>query len=303
MSLMHRFRNILAVYDDAIGSDDTLARAVALSARTGARLTVVKPLGSNPRSTAAIAEARKRLTRITPWMLQEGANTIATDVLIGTPHVEVAERVLQQGHDLVILNAEAERGLKDVILGSTTANLMRKCPCAVWIVKQSASARNGAVIAAVDALPHEPARPINRKVLDFAVAVAQAQDANLHVVSSWKVCGNEADMLRSEIRDTTRQEILRKHETTQRDALTPLLERYGEWKLPIEVHLPHGAPQSSIVALANQLAVGLVVMGGACRAGMRALLKGNPAEDVLGGVGCDVLAVKPDDFRSSGSAS
>ena len=38
---MNRFKNILAVYNDAVGDDDALAQATALAKRNDARLTVI----------------------------------------------------------------------------------------------------------------------------------------------------------------------------------------------------------------------------------------------------------------------
>ena len=292
------FRNILAVYDNAVGSDDVLARAIALARTTGASLTVIKPLGTSPGSLATVAEARKRIARFVPWIVQEGVDSVHTDVLVGTPYVEISCRVLQHDHDLVIVSAEAGRCLKEMFCGTTAVNLMRKCPCAVWVVKPAPAERGSAVMAAVDAPHDSPASAINAKVLDVAVAVACAQDACLHVVHSWEVHGGEAEMLRSEIRDTTRHAILSKHETSRRDALETLLDRHRKSQVQTKVHLPRGAPHPSITTLADRLDVGLIVMGTACRVGIPGLLKGNSVERVLEAVDCDVLSVKPDDFRT-----
>ena len=39
---MNRFKNILAVYNDAVGDDGALAQATAMAKRNDARLTVIE---------------------------------------------------------------------------------------------------------------------------------------------------------------------------------------------------------------------------------------------------------------------
>lgn len=296
--MMDRFTSILAVYDDAVGSDDVLVQSIVLARATGAQLTVARPMGEGAHSLAAIEEERRRLSRLMPWIEQEGIDCVETEVLVGAPHVEIVDQVVRRNHDLVIASAAAQRGIKNLFLGSTASHLMRKCPCAVWLKRPGCSERNPAILAAVDAPVDQPVDPINMKVLELGAALARAQDATLNVMHSWEVTGSEAEMLRSEIRDSTRRSILNRHRAKRRNALESLLARHREPSVSIETHLPRGAHQSNIVALADQLDVGLVVMGTTSRYGIPGLLIGNSVELVLDAVRCDVLAVKPDGFRT-----
>jgi universal stress protein E len=54
-----------------------------------------------------------------------------------------------------------------------------------------------------------------------------------------------------------------------------------------------GNPATEIPALARSLRAGLVVMGAVSRTGLKRVFIGNTAEDVLDGLHCDVLVVKP----------
>jgi nucleotide-binding universal stress UspA family protein len=198
----------------------------------------------------------------------------------------------------VILGTEAGRAIKDILLGSTATQLMRKCPCAVWVVKPGRATRRDTVMAAVDAPVGQSPEPLSTKILDLAAALARAQGGRLHVVHCWDVDGSEAEMLRSEITDDTRRAILQRHERRHRDAVEPLIARHRGSLDEIEAHLPRGPVQPAIVSLAEQRDVGLVVMGVPGRSGLSGLLAGNSVERVLDLVHCDVLAVKPDEFRT-----
>jgi nucleotide-binding universal stress UspA family protein len=219
-------------------------------------------------------------------------------VVIGTPYVEISCRALQHEHDLVIASAADDRGFKDIFRGATAVNLMRKCPSAVWLVKPGTAPRSPAIMAIIEAPTEGPSNALGIKVLDAATAMAGVWGADMHVVQSWEVHGNEAAMLRSEITDTTRHAILTKHEATHRKALEELLGRYRKSQVPMEVHLPKGRPAENVVTLADRLQVGLIVIGTEGRIGVSGLFNGSSAEQVLQDVDCDVLSVKPDHFRT-----
>lgn len=248
-------------------------------------------------SHGAIDEAQKQLRRIVPWVVQQGVDAVSTDVLVGTPYVEISRHVLRHGHDLVLASSQIGGGIKDYILGTTAINLLRKCPCAVWIVKPR-NTHQPPVMVAIDAPVGRPAEPFALKILDLAAALARMQGVPLHVVHCWDVEANEGEMLRSEISDETRRAILVKHEEMRKHALEQLLAPYRR-SVQIETHLPRGVTQPKIVTLAEQHGIGLVVMGTASRVGIPGLLVGNSVERLLEATHCDVLAVKPDEFRTS----
>jgi universal stress protein E len=58
-----------------------------------------------------------------------------------------------------------------------------------------------------------------------------------------------------------------------------------------------GNPVEAIPRLARRQRAGLVVMGAISRSGLQRLVVGNVAEQVLDALPCDVLAVKPAQFR------
>jgi nucleotide-binding universal stress UspA family protein len=295
---MDRFRNILAVYGDEAGSDDVLVQAVSIARRTDARLTIVG-CSTQPRPDRLVAEARRRMTRIAPWIVQEGVRDVTTDILVGTPHTEIIRTVLRGGHDLVIASAESSQVLRDALFGSTALHLLRKCPCAVWLLKPGLPVPCTNIAAAVD-LDHGESDNalLDEKILDLATTLARTQNACLHAMHFWDVDGAEKDMLHSEIRDTTKRDIIEKHEGARRLSLDALLARRTFPQTETKIHLHRGTPERHLAALANRLSVDLLIMGAASRFGVSRLLTGNFSEAVLQSVRCSVLAVKPDGFRT-----
>ena len=295
---MDRFRNILAVYGDDPGSDDVLVQAVGLARTSGAALSIVYPC-EPPRPAKAVEEARRRLLRIVPGILQEGVADVATEVVVGTPHVEIIRKVMEDEHDLVIVGAESGRALRRVIFGNTAINLMLQCPSAVWVLKPGQSSPCANIVAALDLCGDSPdGDNLDDRILDLAASLAHAHEAHLHLVHFWQAEGQDDEMLRSEIRHKTRTQILDRNESTRRDAVNALLNGLPAAPGEPVIHLPRGRPHAQMTDLANRLSADLVVMGTTCRRGVSRLLAGNFSEAVLNGARCGVLVVKPVAFRT-----
>jgi universal stress protein E len=58
-----------------------------------------------------------------------------------------------------------------------------------------------------------------------------------------------------------------------------------------------GQPIDAIPRLVKRQRIALVVMGSVSRSGLQRLVIGNVAEQVLDSLPCDVLALKPADFK------
>ena len=293
---MRRFKNILAVYGDTIGADDVFAQAVELARANHARLTLVDVLPERYTTAAGLAERRKRLSRLIPAIAAEGVEEVSVDVLLGTPFLEIVRHVLSAGHDLVIASADAGTSLRNVYFGSTATHLMRKCPCPVWIVNPGHHNRYTSILACIDPKDADGGNELDEKILELSTSLAKANGAALHVVHAWDVEGKDRDTLASEVRDTTRELILRTHEARHRDRVHALLESYDRAGTPHQLHLPRGMPQQAIVDLVERQNVDLIVMGTVSRTGIPGLIIGNAAETILSVVRCGVLTVKPEGF-------
>jgi nucleotide-binding universal stress UspA family protein len=187
---MQRFKRILYVDDGGAANKAALERALTLARRNLAELTVVGILEGMPPELhkikglkpadlqeMAIQERREQLETLVAPLRREGMK-LTSNILIGTPFLEIIREVLRDHHDLVMLNAEGKKGLKDMIFGSTEMHLMRKCPCPVWVTNQTQLAPYARILAAVDPDPSEIEHStLNSKIMKLATSLAQ-RDGN-----------------------------------------------------------------------------------------------------------------------------
>jgi nucleotide-binding universal stress UspA family protein len=295
---MQRFKNILVVYQNAIGDDATLDRATLLAKRNGSRLTLVEVLDVETGGHLESAEQRRQhLDRIADSIRWRGVSVERTEVLVGTPFLEITRQVLRRRHDLVMMTTDGMAGgLKRVLFGSTSMHLMRKCPCPVWVTK-GASRRYRGILAAVDPGSGTEAQTmLNTTILQLAVSLARIEGSELHVVHTWALRGRELETSRSEITEQMREALLKRAAAPYRERLEAVVSEHDFRGLRHQNHLLEGRPEQRIPEFAAKHDIELIVMGTICRTGVPGFFIGNTAETVLQSVDCSVITAKPPGF-------
>ena len=309
---MKRFKNILLVYDRRVANESTITRATELARRNEARLTFVEVIedlpgdlrllvsGSSRKSLeeAFLEERAERLKRMAVSIEQAGLD-VETKVLIGTPFLEIVREVIRHERDLVVLSAEGRGGLKNLLFGSTSMHLMRKCPTPVWVVKPAAERSDYKnILACIDPSSANGKDALNIKIMDLATSLAELEGARLHVVHAWELAGNDLVTSKSELPAGTLEEIKLKNRDLHAERVGGLLGNYNLAALDHEIHLVEGDPRAVIPEIAQGQSADLIVMGTVCRTGIPGFFIGNIAEEVLIQAECSVLTVKPEGFRT-----
>lgn len=295
---MKRFKNILAVTGDAIGSDQVLDRAANLARQNNAVVTLLEVIEDGFFPTEIVAERQRRLTRMIQSLRTEGLD-IRPLIRRGKQFIEVTQQVMSHHHDVVIMAAEAPGGFRNLLFGSNSLHLMRKCPCPVWILKPGESQRFKHVLAAIDVHPiDEDENAISHSIMQLAISVAEQEGADVHVIHAWDVTGPDAYTLQSEVHDKTRKEIMAKHSRMAERRIEAFLKPYIERFDKLHVHIERGEAWQSITTVEQNKDIDLVVLGTLDRAGVPGFFIGTTAETVLRQVNSSVLTVKPDGFVS-----
>lgn len=308
---MQRFKNILFVADNGPGQEQAFSRAMRLARENYSELTVMDvvddlatllpyPLsmeGVEFDQQNLIEERRSSLARL----ISEEAEKIPgvpTHIYVreGRLFIEVIKAVLDNNHDLVMKAANADMGPLGRVLGSTDLKLLRKCPCPIWVVKQSDHKHFARILAAVDPDPNNSfAESLNTLILDLATSLAEMENSELDVVHAWEIHGEVA--LRSgRLPKGTLDQMLDEMRKAHQKEMDELLAPYNSTRK--NVHLVKGDAGDAITELAMKNNVDLIVMGTVGRSGIPGLIIGNTAERVISAIDCSVLAVKPEGFVS-----
>lgn len=152
-------RRILAPTDFSIASAVALRRAVELSRRHGARLTLLHAVTDVPRHTAFSGSEAWEVIRRLPARLDAtaqrlrrqaaffGAADIATEVATGDAHGAILEVANRSDADLVVMGIAHRSWVDRALFGSTLRRVLRRASAPVLVVP---------VVAGAHTWPSEP---------------------------------------------------------------------------------------------------------------------------------------------------
>lgn len=207
----------------------------------------------------------------------------------------VIRRANQIKADLIVADLHAGRHIAARMLHLTDWELLRLSATPVLLVKTKAQYRQPVILAAVDPT-HTRAKPaaLDNEILSVASSFNDSLHGTLHAVhafipappSIWP--SNTAGAL----------SLPRQMAQTARKARQMLDRALGSTKIPrSRRHLVDRHPIDAIEQTARQIHSSIVVMGAVSRSGLQGFIFGNTAERILDSLACDVLVVKPANFK------
>lgn len=248
-----------------------------------------------------VMDCRKRLLKLAASPQLRGIRTTAT-VTWDYPAAEgLVRQVVKQRPLLLLLESRRHSPLARPFLSNTDWEMIRKCPCPVWLSKARRARTAGPVIAAVDPL-HAHAKPaaLDGAIVEQAVRVAGTPRRVL-------MCHAYNFPMQPPVIDGAIEAywILSDQERTKYEAmlhgeLDQLAERSG---IPGKNRIVAAGDAALVLPrLVRKHRASCVVMGAVSRTAVRRLFIGSTAERLLDRLDCDVLVVKPRRFKTAVTA-
>lgn len=307
---MKRFRNILVAVDTQFDEHPALQWAVQLAEHNQAKLKIIDVLRDLPwiaklamsdseNTELALAEHKSQIIDSMAQPIRDRGIDVTTQLLFGKSSFAIINEVLLSGHDLVVRVTKGAHSGRTGFFGTSSMRLLRKCPCAVWLVQPDAPPRFERVLAAIDPAPEDVTHEVlNNTIMELGKSIAEYEKGQLHVVHAWELFGEK--LLKCWYEPDELAEAKRNAEARVASAVDRFLSSYGLSHQAETVHLlcDELGPGHAIAELAKRKQIDLIVMGTIARTGLKGALMGNTAEQVLDRIQCSVLAIKPDEFVS-----
>jgi len=198
--------------------------------------------------------------------------------------------------DLIVVDCHRATHLAPWLLHFTDWELLRNSTIPVLLVKNRRPYRRPKVLAAVDP-GHAFDKPatLDDEILRYGSTIAEALHGALHAVHAYNplLLGMSTDELSASggIGKAQARAAARAHA-----AVDPKLNSMGVARA--RRHIIDGFPIDVIERVTRELHAALLVMGAVSRSGWRRLFVGNTAERMLDRMSCDILIVKPRQFRN-----
>ncbi|MCL2919329.1 universal stress protein UspE [Shewanella litorisediminis] len=305
---MKEYKKLLVVVDPTKDKQPALERAVALAEKNQASITVFLSIFDFSYEMTSILSAHEReamrkgvIDQRVAWLgdliapfTRNGMEIQTQVVWHNRPFESIINHAIEGNFDLIVKGTHEHDKLKAVIFTPTDWHLMRKAPVPVLLVKEHDWPVGGRILCAVNVATEDPEhQALNGKVIEYAQSLAAQFDAKVHLVNGYP--GTPVN-LAIELPDfdahSYNESIRMQHE----QRVQYLASSY---EIPIEAcHVKEGLPEDVIPELAVELDAELVILGTVGRTGLSAALIGNTAEHVIDSLNCDLLAIKPDGYKS-----
>ena len=303
-------RILVAIKDPASRRQTALPKAAQLAAGSGARLelfhAITQPLyldaltaqGQDLRHTQQEWRAGvvRQLEKHAEKLRVAGIDVDCACDWDFPAYEAVVRRAARIKADLIVAELHPTRHVLPTLLRFNDWELVRRSPVPVLLIKRPGTWRKPVVLSAIDP-QHAFAKPaqLDEAILDAGAAVAEAIGGTQHVVHAFPA-PTQATIDLGVIAPLFVPSAGKRALAEARKAFDREL---GRRDIPrARRHLVPGHPIDVIPSLARRRRASLVVMGGISRSGIRRLVIGNIAEQVLDALPCDVLVLKPAKFKS-----
>ena len=306
---MKQFSRILIDLDAAATPHPALDAAIDVARRCNAAVKIVDVLGEVPFATRHYLTPQleadlvaHRLDQLRTIAARFTEVPVTTEVLRGRPATALIREVLVSRHDLLVRTHGRDLAEGGKLFGPIDMELLRLCPCPVWLA--SAQTRRDAaahILAAVHANPaNQDEQQLNESILDLALTMRDLMGGRLHIVQAWIAFGEM--LLASHMAPHELPHYVEAARTSEQHALDDVTRAFADRLGDATVELVKGEPEDVIQRYVEDHRIDLVVMGTVARTGLAGVLIGNTAERVLQRLRVSVLATKPAGFRSPVSA-
>ena len=241
-----------------------------------------------------LAEVRSRLEKMADALRAENLKVTTAAAWDYPSHDAVIRTALRLGADMVVVDCPRRTHTAPWFLHFTDWELLRKCPVPVLLVKNHEVYHRTPVLAALDP-DHVYGKPasLDLDILDYASSLASAVEDQVHAVHAFNPIPDMAAsqvVIPQAVAEAGQQAYTKAH-----DALDPILDRMGISQR--HRHIQEGFVMDVIEKVVRATGAQMLVMGAISRSGLKGLLIGNTAERMLDRLLCDLLIVKPSDFR------
>ncbi len=307
---MHEYRHILFVSLGIADETESVKQALRIARANQAAMEFLVVVPELPASLSQYEQSfheslKERLNNsvraaLSTLDIPDRFTPTRVEIECGTaPAIRVIRHVLRNAHDLVVMGVEPgdnARGFKAVSM-----ELLRKCPCAVWLCRPiERTDQTGHIAVAVDPQSEGQAgHDLALKLLKQGRSLADMYDTELNIVSCWDYPLEE--YLRGNVwikmSEIELQKAVTDSQACHAAALDGLIHESSIGGTH-QIHQVRGQPDKLIPAFIEDKKINVLVMGTVARTGIPGFIMGNTAENVLQKLSCSVLAVKPNGFVS-----
>jgi len=296
MTVVDKFKRILAATDLSSNSSQAIDRGFLLAKENQAHYTIVHAIGLTllselggffsqnleKISSSIAAQTDQQLSEVANASRNKDSAPFELRLETGKPNIAIPAYAKKSNSDLVLIGAHGSGFLQRALLGSTASRLLRKSPCPVLVVKQEAYCDYTRVLIAIDFSPTSKANISLAQKIAPGASIILLHAYEVPFAGKMQMAGVDEDVIRQY------QEEARARATQQ---LHDLAKQAG---LPIGAFTALVLPENAvkiILQTEEKYRCDLIVMGKHGTHVTEDLLLGSVTKRVLAQSRSDVLVV------------
>ncbi|HTV33874.1 MAG TPA: universal stress protein [Methylocella sp.] len=268
----------------------TLALAIARQNKSELHIVCVEEIPYMPEFITEVREAMgaadekiQEVFRQARGMAEEQKVTLHTHAIAGHPVRDIVRIADDLNADLLVIGARGHSAIYERMIGSRADRIVQLAPCPVLVVKLPVAKSEGPVFTKILVANDGSKHAVH--ALTLALGLAHQNRAELHMV-----CVEEVPYL-SESAEEARDVA-----TGVADRIEGVFQRARamaeDYQVEPQTHLIKGRPVPSIVNLAADLEVDLLVLGARGHSALYERMIGSQADRMMQLASCPVLITK-----------
>jgi universal stress protein E len=285
MASTSSWRSITVVVDPQQKSHPALQKAAALATRSGARLTLLntfvlpQPMADVARISAreivkaALQDRRRQLEKLAAGLRRRGLRVTCVVEWDYPQHEAVVRHVLATRPDLLVAETAHHSRIARWILSNTDWELIRSCPCPLWLVRGGRLPTKPRLLVAVDPGHEQAGRSrLDARLLEAARQLVDYIGGTIGIV----------------------------HADDPRNSQIDAVERLGKRHevAPALRYVIPGESTRVLPAVVAKTGADILLLGAVSRSRLGQPFIGTTAERLIDRVECDVFVVNPVGYRS-----
>lgn len=309
--MMKKINNVLVVFEDIKKNKHVIQKCLELASIQNANLHFIKIVDSfNQIRTNLPNLSSSKKANIHKFILREmeeqifstfNINTelvpVTFDVQEGIGFIKIIQEVNRYKHDIVIIGESKSEYPR---LRSNTLQLIRNCPCPVWIIRNAKSLLKLRILIAVDSDQSSKTRKnVNNICVSLIELIFNNKNPQVQIIHAWRLKNEEWLRMCPNLDIPYHQidEMVANEKKNHQEWFKSFLEKSKHLAIKKSIFI-EGRSTEIIPEIVKKNKIDLLIMGTLSLTQVPGLLMTNKAETILQKIPCSIITVKPDGFVS-----
>ena len=272
---------LLLATDGSQHSEGAIREAIRLAKKCSSSLTAISVIETNPEFETIAPQVLEKMEKEVRVHLEEvkaRAKKDGVDCVTAVHEGEdsykyIVDEAVKQKSSMIVMGRRGGKGLKRLVMGSTTSWTIGHAPCSVLVVPRAAQVELKSIVVATDGSKYSAA------AASEAIGIAKRNSSKLTVIAV--VPAELATPMAIDVAMSQRELIAEKEMHVAEQNAKAVKEAAQKEGVSVQAFVMSGKPADTVIETAKEKDADLIVVGSHGRTGLERLLMGSVAERII----------------------